>query len=138
MEQTTCRMNSQKQAASHTINIVKSKLEVAERLSDDIKNLKEEPSFMTQEGIMEEESRTNEKLFEPKKIIEQVEKHESHPDYLGPDNMEILKANIEKRRLTSVEKTPGDGISEGDHINTFIINITFYHVYKIVFERNTN
>ena len=37
IEKTTCLVNSQKQAASETINLLKSKLEVAEKLSDGIK-----------------------------------------------------------------------------------------------------
>ncbi len=116
IEKTTCLVNSQKQAASETINLLKSKLEVAEKLSDGIKKLKEEPSFMTEEGIKEEEKMTNERLFEPKRIIEEIKELESHPDYLDPDHMAIVQIEIEKNRsiLKSGEKMSEDGSSKGN------------------------
>jgi hypothetical protein len=111
MKQTTSKINSQKEAASETINILQSKYEVAEKLSDDIKNLQEEPSFMTEEEIREEERRTNEKLLEPKIVIEEVETLERHPDYLGNNHMKTLHEEIEKKRsfLKTVENAPEDG-----------------------------
>jgi len=128
MKQTTSKINSQKEAASETINILQSKYEVAEKLSDDIKNLQEEPSFMTEEEIREEERRTNEKLLEPKIIIEEVETLERHPDYLGNNHMKTLQEEIEKKRsfLKTVKNAPEDGTSKGDEMYFLIIFCYFY------------
>jgi DNA-directed RNA polymerase alpha subunit len=128
MKQTTSKINSQKEAASETINILQSKYEVAEKHSDDIKNLQEEPSFMTEEEIREEERRTNEKLLEPKIIIEEVETLERHPDYLGNNHMKTLQEEIEKKRsfLKTVENAPEDGTSKGDEMYFLIIFCYFY------------
>jgi hypothetical protein len=128
MKQTTSKINSQKEAASETINILQSKYEVAEKLSDDIKNLQEEPSFMTKEEIREEERRTNEKLLEPKIIIAEVETLERHPDYLGNNHMKTLQEEIEKKRsfLKTVENAPEDGTSKGDEIYFLLIFCYFY------------
>jgi hypothetical protein len=123
MEKSTCSMNCQKEAASEMINILSSKLEVAVRLSDDIKNLEEEPSFLTEEEIREEERMTFEKLIEPKKIIEEVEKLMSHPDYLGLNHMKTLQVEIEKKKsfLKRVENTSEDKTLKGNQIYVVII-----------------
>jgi hypothetical protein len=127
MKKTTCRINCQKEAVSETINILSSKLEVAQRLSDEIKNLEEEPSFMTEEDTREEERMTFEKLLEPKIIIEEVETLERHPDYLGNNHMKTLQEEIEKKRsfLKTVENAPEDGTLKGNQIYFIII---FYFV----------
>ncbi len=109
-------MNSQKQAASETINILKSKLEVAERLSDEMKHLKEEPSFMTEEEIREEEIMTFENLRKPKQIIEEVEILEKDSDYLGPNRIKNLEVEIKKNTLKRKEKISKDA-STGCYIN---------------------
>jgi hypothetical protein len=111
-------MNCQKEAASEMINILSSKLEVAQRLSDDIKNLEEEPSFLTEEETREEERMTFESLFEPKRILEEIEKLESHPDYLGPNHMKTLQVEIEKKELflKRVENPSEDGTLKGNQI----------------------
>jgi hypothetical protein len=111
-------MNCLKAASLETTDILKSKLKNAERLSDDIKKLEEEPSFMTQEDIREEERTTFEKLIEPKKIIEEVEKLESHPDYLGPNDIITLEEEIEEKRSIQKRKknTSEVGASKGYEI----------------------
>jgi hypothetical protein len=118
IEKTTSKINCQKAAALETNDFLKSKLKNAERLSDDIKKLKEEPSFMTQEDIIEEEKKTFEKLIEPKKIIEEVEKLESHPGYLGPNDIITLEEEIEEKRsiLKRKKNTLEVGASKGYEI----------------------
>jgi hypothetical protein len=116
MKKLTCRINCQKEAASEAFQNLKSKLKEAVRLSDKIRSLKEEPSFMTEEDIREEERMTNERLLAPKKIIEEIKELESHPDYIDPDHMEIVHAEIEKNRsiLKSAENMSEDGTSKGN------------------------
>ena len=125
MEKTIAKIHCQKESASEMINILSSQLEVAQRLSDTIKNLKEEPSFMIEEDIREEERRTFEELREPKKIIEEVEKLVSHPDFLDPYHMEILKMEIEKNKsfLKSAENMSEDESSKGNKQINFYGNL---------------
>jgi hypothetical protein len=71
---------------------------------------------MTNETIREEEEMTHERLLEPKKIIDEIEKLKMHSDYLGHVEMKTLYAQMKKKGSFSKNenKTAEDTTSKGN------------------------
>ncbi len=92
---TVTKLNCQRGAIVKKIDHLTSRLEKAKRLNQEIKGLKEQPAFMTEDGMREEEMKTNFKLEEPKQILQQIEQLQSEANFLDPGQIESLKMKIE-------------------------------------------
>jgi hypothetical protein len=72
MTKTVRKLNCQREAITKKIDHLTSRLEKAKSLNQEIEVIQEQPTFMTEDGMREEEMKTNLKLEEPKQILQQV------------------------------------------------------------------
>jgi hypothetical protein len=77
------------------LNFLSSKLEIAKSLQTQIKDLREEPSFMTEDQIIEEEKVTQQKLEAPSKILSNIEDLENNSGFLDFQQIQALKNQIQ-------------------------------------------
>ena len=124
MEKTIFKINCRREAATKTIKVLESKLEKAKGLSDNIKGHEGEDFYMTEEGIRQEEITTHERLFQPKKLVEEIEELEGHPDYLDPNHIENLEVEIEMKKYSlrseeNASQSVDNKSSTGKEINFF-------------------
>jgi hypothetical protein len=110
MTLTVSKLNCQKGAITKKIDHLTSRLEKAKRLNQEIKGLKEQPAFMTEDGTREEEMKTNCKLEEPKQIIQQIEQLQSEANFLDRRQIQNLKMKIENLQfqIRNEEEEPTD------------------------------
>ncbi len=73
MTKTVTKLNCQKEVILKKIDHLTSRLEKVKRLNQEIKDLKDQPTYMTEDSMREEEENTNCKLEDPKKILQKID-----------------------------------------------------------------
>ncbi len=85
----------EREVSKMKIQFLSSKLEIAKSLQTQIKDLREKPSFMTEDQMIEEERMTQQKLEAPSKILSTIEDLEMDSGFFDCQQIQTLKNQIQ-------------------------------------------